>query len=472
MNTIWLPDLDAATGPKYQILSNAIRQAVQGGTLPEGEKLPPVRDVAYQLGVTPGTVARAYSALVDAGLLEAAVGRGTFVARKATHDQNALSGNTIEVDSVEHNSDFDSYAVNMLSPHLPSRGQAGLIRRLMADIAQDPPSGVMHYPSGAGTKAARDAVANWLGQLPIGTLDPDDVILSNGGQNAILLVFQCLLRGRRPTILVEELAYPGFRRAAELLRADVVPIAMDKDGVIPDAIEDAVSAHGAQILCLCPELHNPTCGHMPEQRRHQIASVARRLDIEILEDDCYRVEGRQTPSFRMIAPERSWFVSSISKSLTPALRLGFVATPPGRAATLRRTVESSFFGIATPMADLCARLLSHPQLPQINQAVKDETTKYVRAAVNIMGRYDLQWREDALFMWLTLPDGWRASAFCQAAEAQGVKIRSAEDYQTRSAAACHAVRLAVNGGVSLKSYEAAIRRLAQLLDNPPEQMGV
>jgi DNA-binding transcriptional MocR family regulator len=431
-----------------------------------------VREIAYQLSVTPGTVARAYSALVDAGLLEAVVGRGTFVARAARAEDSSLTGDAIEVDSVVHKSDADSYAVNMLSPHLPSRGQAGLVRQLMMEVAQDPPSGMMHYPSGAGTLAAREAVTDWLSQLPIGTLSPEDVILANGGQNAIMLVFQCLLKGRRPTILVEELAYPGFRRAAELLRADVVPVAMDADGIIPDAVEEAARTHGAQILCLCPEVHNPTCGHMPERRRHQIASVARRLDMEILEDDCYRVEGRQTPSLRMIAPERSWFVSSISKGLTPALRLGFVAAPPGRAAGLRRVVESSFFGVATPLADLCGKLLSHPDLPQISRLVREETNSYMRAAVNILGRYDLRWREDALFMWLPLPEGWRASAFCQAAEAQGVKIRSAEDYQTRSAAACHAVRIAVNAGVSLKSYEAAIQRLGQLLDNPPEQMGV
>ena len=471
MNTIWFPDLSDTTGPKYQTLSNAIRQAVQSGTLQKGDKLPPVREIAYQLSVTPGTVARAYSTLVDAGLLEAVVGRGTFVAQTKPQDNSSLTDSAIEVDAVEHKKGGDIYEVNMLSPHLPSCGQAKLIRRLMMEVAQDPPSGMMHYPNGAGSLAARQAAADWLGRLPIGPLSPEDVILSNGGQSGILMIFQCLLRGRKPTILVEELAYPGFRRAAELLRADVIAVAMDEDGVRPDALEEAARSHGAQILCICPEVHNPTSGHMPEERRQEIAAVARRLDIEILEDDCYRVEGRHAPTFRMIAPERSWFISSISKDLTPALRLGFVATPPGRAAGLRRVVEGSCFGIATPLADLCAKLLAHPDLPGITRAVRDETNRYVRAAVNILGRYDVRWREDTLFMWLPLPEGWRASALCQAAEAQGVKIRSAEDYQTRAAAACHAVRIAVNAGVSLKSYEAAIGRLSTLLDNPPEQIG-
>ena len=80
MNTIWLPDLTDVTIPKYQAVTAAIRTAVVSGDLKAGEKLPPVREIAYQLGITPGTVARAYTRLVDDGVLAAQVGRGTFVA--------------------------------------------------------------------------------------------------------------------------------------------------------------------------------------------------------------------------------------------------------------------------------------------------------------------------------------------------------------------------------------------------------
>lgn len=473
MNTIWFPDLSNGNAPKYQILSDAIRSAVQSGQLAKGEKLPPVREVAYQLSVTPGTVARAYSKLVDAGTLEAVVGRGTFVsATSASPGQGMRLANPIEVDAVAHNSNADAYRVNMVSPHLPSKGQARLIRQLLAEVAQDPPSGIMHYPNRASSTPAREAVAHWMSAAPLGAISASDIVLANGGQHAIMLVMQALLRGRRPTILVEELAYPGFRRAAEMLRADVVSVAMDKDGIIPEALEAAAHAHDAQILCTSPEMHNPTCGFTPQPRREAIVDIARRFDIEILEDDCYRMNAAEAPSYRMLVPERSWFVASISKTLTPALRLGFVLTPPGKAARLRRAAEHSFFGVATPIADLCAKLLVHPELPKVTQDIRDATNRYIQAAVNILGGYDLAWRPDLLFLWLTLPEGWRANAFCQAAEAQGVQIRSAEDYQGRAAPACHAVRIAINGGVNLQSYEAAIGRLRDLLDNPPEQLGV
>ena len=101
-----------------------------------------------------------------------------------------------------------------------------------------------------------------------------------------------------------------------------------------------------------------------------------------------------------------------------------------------------------------------------------EISAYVRCAVNVLGGYDLVWRKDVPFLWLRLPEGWRAGAFVQAAEAKGVRIRAAEEYACRDARTPHAVRFAVNACVGLDSFEAAIFRLRDLLDNPPESIGV
>ncbi|MEO0668156.1 MAG: PLP-dependent aminotransferase family protein [Pseudomonadota bacterium] len=471
MNTIWQPDLLRTSGPKYKAVTQAIRDAIAGHALRAGDKLPPVRDLAWRLGITPGTVARAYTILTDDGTLVAEVGRGTFVAQPDTKAP-LLADVPLEVDSATHNSEAQSWHVNLFSPHLPNVGQATLIRQLMTQVAQDPPSGLMHYPTRAGGQPARAAAAQWLGTAPLGSFGPDDVVLANGGQNAILMIFQTLLRGRRPAVLVEELAYPGFRRAAELLRADVIPVAMDAHGVIPEALEAAAKSHDAQIFCTSPEVHNPTLAFTPQHRREALAAVARRCDLHILEDDCYRLGAAQAPGYRMIAPERSWYISSISKSITPALRLGIAVAPDGQAAALRRTSEYSFFGLATPLTDLAAALLVHPDLPSIMDAARLRIGTYVQRAVNILGAFDLIWRADVPFLWLHLPEGWRAGAFVQAAEGQGVRIRAAEEYACRDARAPHAVRFAVNAGLSLDSFEAGLGRMRDLLDNPPDVIGV
>ncbi|MEM6761032.1 MAG: PLP-dependent aminotransferase family protein [Pseudomonadota bacterium] len=471
MNTIWNPDLLSEPGPKYKTVMQAIRDQIARAALLPGDKLPPVRDLAWRLGITPGTVARAYTLLTDDGTLIAEVGRGTFVAHPDPK-RPLLADLPLEVDSATHNAEAQTWHVNLFSPHLPSVGQAPLIRHLLGEVAKDPPSGLMHYPTRRAARPAREAAATWLETAPLGSLDPEDVVLTNGGQNAILLILQTLLKGRRPCVLVEELSYPGFRRAAELLRAEVVPVAMDAEGILPDAFEAAARSHDAQVLCTQPEVHNPTLGFTSERRRRALADVAQRYDVHILEDDCYRLGAARAPSYRMILPERSWYISSISKSITPALRLGMAVTPPGAGASLRRTAEYSFFGLSTPLIDLAAMLLDHPQLPQVMDAARDGIGQYVQRAVNILGGYNLTWREDVPFLWLELPEGWRAGAFVQAAEGQGVRIRAAEEYACRDARAPHAVRFAINAGLTLETFEAGLGRLRTLLDNPPDQIGV
>ncbi|WP_227267966.1 aminotransferase-like domain-containing protein [Roseobacter weihaiensis] len=471
MGTIWQPELSDHIKPKYKAVASSIQSGIETGALVEGAKLPPVRELAWTLGITPGTVARAYTILTESGTLQAEVGRGTFV---ATTGKPAVSEAPIEVDVVPHGNegDRDVYNVSMFSPHLPAVGQDKLIRRLLADIARDPPSGIMHYPSRTGARPAREAVVHWLKGTPLGGFGEQDVVLSHGGQNGLHLILQSVLQGRRPTILIEEIAYPGFRRAAELLRAEVVPVAMDDQGVIPEALSQAADAHDAQVFCTSPEIHNPTGGFTPVARREALVRVARQHDLQIVEDDCYRMGVDRAPTYRMLAPERGWYVSSLAKTLTPSLRIGFAIAPREKTVSLRKVAEYSCFGLATPMIDLCAALLTHPQIDALTEATRKSFNRYVQSAVNILGGYDVTWRPDVPFLWLRLPLGWRAGAFCQAAEACGVQIRSAEEFVCRDARAPHAVRMGINCGVSLASFEAATLRLRQLLDNPPEQIGV
>ena len=127
MGTIWQPRLAEGTGPKYKLVAQAIREGIDAGELAVGDKLPPVRELAWQMGITPGTVARAYTILTDGGHLRAEVGRGTFVAPKQALPRTDPClpdrpdrGQYLEV--------ADSDVVTLFSPHLPDMGQIALIR--------------------------------------------------------------------------------------------------------------------------------------------------------------------------------------------------------------------------------------------------------------------------------------------------------------------------------------------------------
>ena len=124
------------------------------------------------------------------------------------------------------------------------------------------------------------------------------------------------------------------------------------------------------------------------------------------------------------------------------------------------------------MLDLAALLLGDPRVNGLTAKARDIYGQYIQIAADTLHGYEVKWRLDVPFIWLTLPQGWRAVAFCQAAEAADVPVRPAEEFAGRDARVRHKVRLAVNAGVSIESFAAAVQRLRGLLDNPPEQISV
>jgi DNA-binding transcriptional MocR family regulator len=475
--------LNPDDGPKYKGVAAAIARQIEDQTLVVGFRLPPVRDLAWELKITPGTVARAYRALTDKGLVQAEVGRGTFVAaRSGVIDADvwsqppAISPTGISPVSPPVSPPFslcteppDSYEVTLFSPRVPDLGQLAMIQNAFRQVATLGGAQLLNYPVRAANEPVRQVVVDWLSDVPLGVITQEEVVLAHGGQSAICLCLQAILQGPSPVILVEDLSYAGFRRAAEILRAGVVGVAMDGQGIVPEALEAAIRSSGAQVLCTSPEVHNPTTLHTPLDRRVEIARICERYGVQILEDDCYRIADAKTDSYRRLLPSQTWHVASLSKSLTPGLRVGFAVAARGRSADLRRMAEYGFYGLSQPLAELTRLLLSDPQAKTVAAQIRARFSEYVRVAVNVLGAHDLQWDAEVPFVWLRLPAGWRAAAFCRAAEKGGVQIRSADEFALRDGRAPHAVRISMNAHVSLASFEAAMQRLLHLLNNPPEQ---
>ncbi len=468
MDTIWTPQIEDRPGPKYRALSDAIRDGIGEGALGVGVKLPPVRDLAWQLKITPGTVARAYSVLTDAGVLRAEVGRGTFVADPASAGPETAPA----YPWVQHEAAEESDNISLFSPRLPDLGQVGYIRDAFTRLAERPARNLLDYPSTPAFAPARRAALRWLEGTILGPVDQEDIVLTHGGQSGISLVMQAVLKGRAPVVMVEDLSYPGFRRAAQLLRADVVSVPMDGQGIIPDALDRIAARHEGQVLCTSPEVHNPTGIVTPAARREEIARVARQRGFHVIDDDCYRLGRPSGPSYRALLPDLGWHISSLSKALTPSLRIGFAVAPKAHRAALRRAAEYGFFGLARPLADVAEDILLRDETYALLDRLRDRYGDYIREAVNILGSYDLTWHEDVPFLWLRLPEGWRAASFARAAEVVGVQMRTAEDFALRDGTPPHCVRMAVNAQVSLNSFADAMRRVRGLLDSPSDGIAV
>ena len=473
--TSWTPDISNAGKSKYKAIAEAIREGIVSTQLKPGEKLPPVRDLAFRIGVTPGTVARAYAVLTDEGRLSAGVGRGTFVTEARTSASPTYPPSSPWVPAMLDPVLDAPEKSHLLSPKMPDVGQGDIIRRGMTALAQEmAPNELLRYPTRVTDLAARLAFAKSLGDTPIGNFEVENVVTANGGQSAIVMILQTILKGAQPVIAVDTLSYGGFRSAALLCRAQVVGVPWDDEGPEPAALEHLIKTQGVQVFCTSAEVCNPTVRATSVQRRHEIAAVAQRYGVHVLDDDCYRLLGTEHhgPSYRALLPELGWYVTSPSKSITSALRIGFAVAPDGWTVALVRTSTFQSFGITRIITDLYAFIMAQPDLDAVMGRIRERIARDVRAAVNLLGRYNLSWSEAVPFIWLDLPVGWRAGEFCQAAETANILIKPADDFALRESRSTHAVRIAINGQVSHEHFVYAMDKLLVLLDTPPERISV
>ncbi len=457
-DTIWPPSFTDTRDPKYIVLIQSLRTAVRSGQLEPGYKMPPVRELAWQLGITPGTVARAYKMAVDEGLLESTVGRGTFVAQERLESP-------IPPESLM--TVYQPDDINLRGVRVPDVGQSATIQRILAKQAAEPGHNYTDCPTPLSDYAARQAVVNWIGPDRVGRLKVDDIVLALGAQNGVMIALQSVLHGANPVVVTEELTYPGVRHAGRLLRTQVIGVEMDQDGMRPDRLEDTLRRHGGQVLLTSAEVHSPSTRRTTLRRRQEICEIARRYQLQIIEDDCHCVTRPDEPAYRELCPERAWYVSSLTKSVSAAIRFGFVACPREQAATARQVAQSTFYGLPQPMLNLCTELLNTGEAERIRKQVQAVILRRVQVAVNVLGRWEIEWRPNVPFIWLHLPQGWRGSTFMRACDALGIRIKPADEFALADGHAPNAVRLGINAHIPQHVFEAELQKMSDLLTQPP-----
>ncbi|MFN3274164.1 MAG: PLP-dependent aminotransferase family protein [Paracoccus sp. (in: a-proteobacteria)] len=464
----WQPDLAGQTGPKFRALAGALREAARSGVLPPGTRLPPMRDMAWKLGVTTGTVARAYQVAAAEGVIESHVGRGSFIAAPRAR-QAALQ--PLLYESLDSPTRADG-PVDLRIPHLPDCGQAAIIGRHMAAVGADLDADILDYPPLSRDLRCRHAVLDWLADRPLGGPGPDDLVLTHGGQHAITLVMALAMTDQPAGVMAEALTYPGMRHAARLMRAETLPVALDDQGMIPVDLDRVARASGARLVCLTPSAQNPTLTAMGLARRQQIVGVARRHDLQILEDECYAPTPHPDapPSLRALAPERVWHVTSLSKIIAAGLRFGMLICPEGMGQAGRVAAQHSHMGLSQPITGLITRLLNSGDAEVIAARVQTEVADLLALARDCLGGLAPVGQPGVPILWLPLPAPWRAGDFVARAAQAGVIVRPACDFHAmprQDAVPVQAVRLALNCRLPRDRLAGGLRALAQLALSDP-----
>lgn len=377
--------LDPSTAPARGLtdwLADALRNAIADGKLAPGTRFPPTRVLASELAVSRGVVVEAYRRLADEGLVSGHAGGGTHILTQPVRPRPRPPAPAPEVSRLPRPRLPVGQGID-LSPGVPDLSafpRSTWLRAERAVLAETSPED-LGYGDPRGHPRLRAALAPWLGRTRGLRIDPDDILVVAGVAQAVALLAQQLRGEGLDTIAVED---PGSRGAVDELEywgLQPVPVPVDDDGIRVTEL----AATGAPTVFLTPAHQFPTGVVLGPHRRRELLEWDGELIIEDDYDAEYRYDRAPVPAMHPSAPDRIAYAGSTSKSLAPALRLGWVIAPPRRHPEL--------------VAAKHATDLGSPTLPQLVLARLLESGEYDRHVRLVRARHRA--RRDALLEVLT-----------------------------------------------------------------------
>lgn len=472
--TMWTPNIADREGPKYRALANAIAEAVASGELPAGERLPTHRELAWKLGITVGTVTRAYALAQTEGLIAGEVGRGTHVLAERKHTATpeleapfSTPFSPFERPGGDWGKSPGPIIMNQNFTADPWMNEllAKAIQRLanpqrLNDIAGYLPSN--------GLQRHRVAARDWLRRFGVDR-DENSILIVSGCQHGLSVAFLGLAKPG-DTILVESLTWPGARHMAEMRGLKVVTVAIDDQGILPDAFEAACRESTPRLLYTVPTLHNPTTSVLPEERRRAIAEIAIRHDVYIIEDDVFGyVVENAPPPISNFAPKQGIYVTSLSKPLAPILRTGFISAPAELVPRLAAAIRATSLMTSSLNTEIATDLILSGAAAAAADRQRAKAAERQKMAAEILDDATFLTHPNGTHIWLTLPPLWTGETFAAQALARGVAITPGNIFTAeKNAAANQAIRLCIGAESNQERIRDGLEIIAGLLKSAPQ----
>ena len=456
--TIWVPELPSS-GTRYRLLADAVAEAIATGELCEGARLPPQRRLADALGVTVGTVTRAYGEAERRGLVEARVGSGTYV-RGGEPPMRAFRHTVASGDA-----DIVDLSLSLPPPH-PDRPCA--LGEALNAIGRDPMALIqaVNYQPEQGMARHREVLASWMTQLGM-PVDAEELMITQGGQHGIFLALQALIQpGER--IAASALTYPGLICAAQQLHLKALRVPLDEQGMDVEALARLCAQQPPRVVYVTPDQNNPTGACLPEVRRERLVELARAHDFWIVEDGVQYLPAEEcgTPLYRL-APERTLYLFSTSKVIASGLRVGTLRAPLALSERLANLQRAQSWMVPPLMAEIVCRWIANGAAEKLLAWQLEEIAVRQRMARERLAAFAPRGREHGFHLWLELPPGWRAAALIEQLERQQVRVTSAEPFCVGSEPAPQAIRLCVSAAANRVALSRALEIIATTLEGAP-----
>jgi DNA-binding transcriptional MocR family regulator len=414
-------------------IADELRSQMQSGALPAGARLPSVRQLARERGISPFSAAEIYNALVAAAVVEARAGSGYFVPRHVRSGTDAAAGPEFPTDSVwERRREASARAIEVDAGcgWLPGTWlhQEG-VRAALRAVARQPSLPLQGYGNSRGLLALRVHIAKLLELRGISARD-DQIILTQGASQALdLVVRECLQAG--DAAIVEDPGYPPLFELLKVRGVKMFPVPRTDSGPDPQALARLLQRRRVRCLFTNTTYHNPTGTTTGSATAHRILQLADRHDLTIIEDDIFAdLAARAQPTLASLDElRRVIYVSSFSKTLSPALRAGYLVAPAAWAAKLARAKVMTSLGSSELLEQVVLQILTHGRYRRHLKRLHDRlAATHARVAQLFEARgVELVFRpQSGLFLWATLPSKDSVGKLWRRALSEGVLLAPGE----------------------------------------------
>lgn len=434
--------------PIYRQLANQVFELVSTKKLLPGDRLPPQREIAKQVGVNLTTVTRAFSVLQARGIVESHSGKGTIIVEPNTRF-------TPRHGIVDQN-DYCDLSVNRAATDAYLRAT----KKLLPKFADDPRFvSIQDYHQPEGHISIRAAMASWLSSAT-GHDDLERIVVVNGAQHGLACALGAIAQPGQ-VVLADSITFQGFISLCASQNVILKPVAMDQGGMIPEAFDAACERYKPAAVYLLPNFHNPTTITLNMERREALAQIAHKHNVIIIEDDVYRpLVKNPLPTIASRHPEITVYVTSLSKCAAAGIRLGAVSAPKKILDDIATFLSINCWSTSLFTGLLAAQLIEQCKLPEIIDEQITELKARYAILKNILPSEHLHSQPSCPHAWLTLPEPWRGSTFARAAHKSGIGVLSGESFIVdRNQAPLHAIRLNLNAARSHEELTQAARTL-------------
>ncbi|MEE9376231.1 MAG: PLP-dependent aminotransferase family protein [Rhizobiaceae bacterium] len=462
--TNWLPDISQGSGPIYIRLADKIEADIASGTLPRGTKLPPQRNLAFDIGVTIGTIGRGYQLAIERGLATAEVGRGTFIrsTEPLIRDNEQIPADVMqpEVRGMELGAGF--YRMNSTSA--TDIGQSAVIATLCSAVLKEEPLKSIDYVRSL-EPSWQEAGHNWLST---GGWSPElENVFPTMGVHSAMVAIVAALTQPGDKVAFESLTYASLSRAVTLIGRRPVQVDIGENGLDPDDFARVCAQQHPKVLMVIPTLHNPTTAIIPEENRRRIAQIAHDNNVMIIEDNIYGRHVKDAPPpLAAMAPERTFHVSGLSKNVGAGLRAGWISCPANFRNRLLIANKAMVGGNTYMLTEVAARLVNSGEADRIGKQVSAHISHREVIVREIFNGLKFKSHPEAAFVWLQLPEPWVSGTFKTAAREQGILIDSAYEFKSgQSGDAIHKVRVATIAIQGEQEFRQSLMVLRELMDS-------